>query len=201
VIESGKYPGADYNASGVVSLLQVYKTLSQVQWKHNIDFVFWDLQAYAFAGAYHYVKELKDEIQQKKLDFQGAIVLEMLGHDSKVFDQDKRNFNFEVHTSEIGMSHHSQEIALAKKIKQNVLKIKRLPINFEIKSKGFNRSDHWAFWAFQLPAILYTQNWEKDYNQKGHMTALDIPERINYRTLYQSTRFLAQGLGVWLMND
>jgi Zn-dependent M28 family amino/carboxypeptidase len=183
--ENESMPGADYNASGVAVALGLIELFSKLELKHNVEVVFFDYQGFAYLGSADYVKRIKD-----KKDILLFVNLEMLGHDSLLFDKQKKQGNMKLYTSKIGSSTYVEENKLAKRL----LKLGRKAggkVKFEIQQNGFDSSDHYRFWEQKIPAICFSQNWEEDFNQKNYQTPNDFPETLNQKSLYGAYKFIA----------
>ncbi|MCS1351941.1 M28 family metallopeptidase [Mechercharimyces sp. CAU 1602] len=69
-------PGANDNASGTATLLEVAKALSKEKFRHNIRFIFFGAEESGLIGAEKYVESLSDE---EKQDIAAMINLDMVG--------------------------------------------------------------------------------------------------------------------------
>jgi hypothetical protein len=172
VDEKSKMPGADYNASGVSINLNILRLLNKVPLKRTIRFVFLDAASLALLGAYDYIKNLD------KSNIFGVINLEMLGHDSVYFDKKKKNQNFKVYMRSKGEddSFYNTLTKLNSRLKYKTL--------FKPVKNSFDSSDHKRFWDAGIPSVVYTQDWENDFNAKRYQSANDFAESLNQKTLY-----------------
>jgi hypothetical protein len=194
VDENEKMPGADYNASGVAIGLQLIKILEQIPLENSIRIVFLDYSALGFQGASYHARNLKNE----KGKIVGVINLEMLGHDSKVFDKEKKLKNMQVYLRPLEQGGESDQkllnqfSLLAQKLKVN--------INFEPQYKLFQQSDSFRYWKQGIPSVTFTQNWDQDFNKKRYQSPNDIPETINQKTYYNAFKYMAISTLGWAMN-
>lgn len=178
-------PGADYNASSVSILLGLVKLLSPLPLKHSVKIVFLDAQSLGFLGAYDYAKKLKKQSDK----IVGVINLEMLGHDSKHFDTQKKHRNFKVYARDSKKDPEQTDINLYQNYSQ-LAKKSNQSIRFNLERNNFNNSDNFRFWEQGIPALTFTQNWEDDFNKK-YQSKNDFPETINQSTLFHAFKYLA----------
>lgn len=187
-------PGADYNASGVIIGLSLVKLLHDLDLKHTVRIVFLDAQAIGFLGSYDYAQKLKKE----KDSIWGVFNLEMLGHDSKKFDKKKKYKNYKAYARSIKNDPDSKDKKLFDKI-NSFNKKASVNIKFELNRNDFISSDNFRFWDEGIPAITFSQNWEDDFNPK-YQTGNDFPETLNQESLYNSYRYIAQGVLAHLLD-
>lgn len=186
-----KMPGADYNASGVAIALALVDLLYNQNIHHSIRIVFLDAQALGFLGAYDYAQKLKKE----KESIIGVVNLEMLGHDSKHYDKTKKYKNFKVYARDAVKDVKEDDINFLT-IFTKTTKKARVNIKFDLLRNNFNNSDHFRFWDVGIPAVVFTQNWEDDFNKK-YQSGNDFPETINQATFYAAFNFIARNtLGI-----
>jgi len=69
-------PGADDNCSGVAGVLEIARTLADVQTEKTIRFCFFDLEEWGLFGSRFHVSQ----IIKSKDDFDGIFVFEMIGY-------------------------------------------------------------------------------------------------------------------------
>ncbi|MBL7664644.1 MAG: M28 family peptidase [Bacteriovoracaceae bacterium] len=197
--EQEEMPGADYNASGVAMALNIIKLLAQVELEKSVRVVFFDYQGLGFLGSAHFIEELSKEVQKTKIDVNGLINLEMLGHDSKVFDKNKQNGNMALYLSRPSQSTHIRDRKLSTFFLNKGIEFTNT-VDFQIKDNGFDSSDHVRFWEKGFAAITFSQDWEDDFNNKNYQTPNDFPETINQDTYYQSFLFIAGATTAWVMD-
>lgn len=191
---NSKMPGADYNASGVAIALSLVDLLYNQDLYHSVRIVFLDAQALGFLGSYDYAQKIKEQ----KDTILGVVNLEMLGHDSKHFDKAKKYKNFKVYTRDSNKDPSHSDINFLKQFSKTTTKAK-VNIKFNLVQNNFNNSDHFRFWDIGIPAIVFTQNWEDDFNPK-YQSANDFPETINQQSFYNSFKYIARNTLGFLMN-
>jgi len=179
-------PGADYNASGVAIALELMKLLSKHDLENSVHIAFIDVQSLGFLGAHHYANSLESQ----KDNILGVINLEMLGHDSKLFDKMKRERNFNIYGRNAKKDPEAMDKTLYQKLTTIPEKIKP-NIKFKFVQNNFKKSGHFRFWDKGIPAITLSQNWESDFNSKGYQSPNDFPETINQQTLHYSLQYVA----------
>lgn len=183
--ESQRMPGADYNASGVAILLSLVKLITPLDLENSIEIAFIDAQSLGYLGAYEYAQDLKKD----KDNIVGVLNLEMLGHDSKVLDKDKKLKNFKVYMRSTKDDPDHLDERLYKTVTLLSQKLGGI-IRFEVEANNFKKSDHFRFWEVGIPSIVFTQNWDTDFNPR-YQTADDFPETINQKTFNFAYRYIA----------
>lgn len=190
--EKVSMPGADDNGSGVVLALKLIELLGKINLDKTIIVVFFDFQELGFLGSHAYLKKYKSHFEKKNLS--GFINLLMLGHDSKRTDALKKEGNMKVYLPREGLVPYQK----SRKLFNNIHKFgSTAKINFSMLANSFEYADSVNFWNNGFPALVYTQDWENDYNEKRHHTPNDFPETLNFNTLYQSYQYLAKGILGW----
>ena len=184
-------PGADDNASGVSILLGMIKALSKVSLKRNIKIIFFDFQELSQLGSKAYLDEFYPDLK-KNIEVEGFVNLLMLGHDSKT---KKRKGDFKAYVR----ANNSKDMALA----ENLIALGKRStssVRFEIASNELVHSDQIRFWEKGIPAVVFSQNWEEDYNKNRHHTENDFPETLNFNTLYKSYVYLTSAVMKWALD-
>ena len=181
--ESAKMPGADYNGTGVAIALNMIKAFPNIKPKLSVRFIFLDAASLGLLGAQYAAKNMNDK--EKVL---GVVNLEMLGHDSTLFDKKEKKKNMRVYLRS------GQEDLKFLKLFESQKKRSSYRNLFDVVQNNFERSDHAKFWASGIAAIVYTQNWENDFNSKRYQTKNDFAEAINQSTFYSSYKFIAEML-------
>lgn len=183
--ESDSMPGADYNASSVAILLSLVKLIHPLKLKYNIRVVFLDVQSLAFLGSKAYAESITSE----KENILGVINLEMLGHDSKIFDSKKKLYNFKAYMRDEKNDAEALDFKFYEQFSKLTKKLGTI-MKFEVDKNNFNNSDNFRFWDIGLACITLTQNWEDDFNKK-YQTKNDFPETINQQSLYYAYKNIA----------
>ena len=179
--ESQVMPGADYNASSVSVLLLLIERLKDLPLDIGIDIAFVDAQSLGFLGAYELAKEYKGK------NLVAVLNLEMLGHDSKVFDKKKKAYNFKAYARDKKMDEAFFETF------NKMAKKSQTPLRFTLLKNSFNNSDHFRFWDLGVPVLTFSQDWENDFNKK-YQSPNDFPETINQKSLYEAYKYLSFGV-------
>ena len=185
-------PGADNNGSGVAMALSMIEIFSKINLPVTVRIVFFDWEELGFLGSRAYVNEYFKSI--KKENFLGFINLVMLGHDSKTNDKLKKYGNMNVYLRPIREDQKlaSDLIARGKKITSRV--------KFSPIENSFNSSAHIHFWEKGLPAVIFTQDWENDFNAKRYHSPNDFAETLNTNTYYNSYLFISGAILSKLFN-
>lgn len=180
-------PGADYNGSGVAIGLGLVDRLSKANLVHTIRVVFLDYQGLGVLGAEHYAHSIKDEADKVI----GVMNLEMLGHDSKAFDKNKKTGNYALYLRDSkDLAGYKQDMELVKIFRRYESKC-RFSVRFKVKANGFKSSDHTRFWEKGFSAITFSQDWEDDFNHKRYQTKNDFVETLNQKSLWDSYRTIS----------
>jgi len=187
-------PGADNNGSGVAALLSLIEVLSEVELPKTVRIVFFDYQEFGFLGARAYVKKYLPALKKEKLA--GFVNVLMLGHDTKKDDKKKKLNNFKIYIRKENHSLHGKDLKLVKSLKSSGDK-SQSGIKFDIEANSFNSGDHVNFWDAGLAACTFSQNWEDDFNIKNHHTSNDFVETLNFKSLYNSFRYLGVSILSW----
>ncbi len=197
--ENENMPGADYNASGVTIALGIIQTLAQLELEVTTRVVFFDYQGFAYLGSSYFVDELSTEMKEKKWDILGFVNLEMLGHDSKIFDKKKLEGNMGLYISRPGSVTHLKEKKLAQKLLDFGDK-NAGAIDFRLVDNGMDNSDNTRFWEKGFASVTFSQDWENDFNEGHYQSPNDIPEALNQKTFYNSYLFIAGSVSALAMN-
>ena len=196
VLTVGKQPGADDNGSAVAIALGLIEVLSALDLPKTVRVVFFDFEEMGFLGSRAYLKKYKS--QMKKQKFAGFVNLEMLGHDTKRNDKEKRFGNFKAYIRKEETAGHGKD----KKLYQTLQKLGQemtSKVRFKLTPNGFNASDNINFWAEGFPAVTYSQNWETDLNPRYH-TSNDFVETLNLKTWYASYQYITGAILSWVFD-
>lgn len=186
-------PGADYNGSGVTVALGIIDRISKLDLKKTVKVVFLDYQTVGVLGSFH----LLDDLKSNRNNIKGVFNLEMLGHDSKFFDKNKKQGNLSLYLrSKSTKEGHKADLSLVN-IVHRYKKNCKYSVTFEEKANDFKSSDHIRFWNDGLAAITFSQNWEDDFNEKNYQTKNDFVETLNQKSLYDSFRTISCVLINW----
>ncbi len=186
-------PGADDNGSGVGIALGLIEVLSALDLPKTVRVVFFDYEELGFLGSRAYIKKYRKQI--KKQNFAGFVNLEMLGHDSKRKDKEKRYGNFKAYIREESVSGHSKDKQLYE-ILNKAGKDMTSKVKFKLLANGFKSSDHINFWGEGFAAVTFTQNWETDLNPRYHSSD-DFTETLNLKTWYASYQYITGSILSW----
>lgn len=171
-----KMPGADYNASGVAILLSIIKNLPRQTPNYSLRIVFSDLSTIGLKGSENFINNYKN-----RKNILGVINLEMLAHDSKFNDKQKKINNFKAYTPNVELRFVKKFFKYKKKSSKRNL--------FTIKEHKLFSSDNMPFEKEKIPVITFSQDWENDFN-KRYMTQNDFVESINQNTFYSAYTYI-----------
>lgn len=180
-----KMPGANYNASGVTVALALLKMFSSIDPVNSVRIALVDYSVFGFMGSEVLSEKMASRVQKGEEESLMVFNLEMLGQDTSALDTTKKLGNLCVYGPK-----DVAPTAETKKMIQNGEKITREVI-FEYRPNGYDGSDHIRFWEKGLPALVFSQNWEEDFNPKFYQTPQDTAETLNFKTLYHAYLSLA----------
>ena len=170
--------GADDDGSGVIAGLVIAKALRDINHEFGIRFVAFDLEERGLLGSKAYASFLESETKMD--DMLGLIQLEMLGWDG---DNDAK---FHVIDCDENTSPEITETVLNT--------IKQLDIKLIQNKACTNRSDHAAFWRYNKPAIVISQNFFGDDSNPCYHRSCDVFEKINLPYLQAITNATANSM-------
>jgi Zn-dependent M28 family amino/carboxypeptidase len=190
-------PGANDNASGVATLLELSRLLRETSDTHNLRFVgFVNEEAPFFATARQGSELYARKAREHGTKIELMIALETMGcysdePDSQRYPPLLRFFypdraNFLAMVSNFRCCGHLRRIVQAFRMSSD-FPVRQLVGPAAIP--GLSWSDHNAFWRQGYPAIMVTDT--AFYRYPYYHTALDTPERVCSRELAQVTLGLA----------
>jgi hypothetical protein len=194
-IIGGRQPGADNNASGVTILLTLIQILNEIDLPKTVRIVFFDHGEFGALGSKAYVKKYGD-YHKKNKKFAGYLDLVMLGHDTKFQDKLKKNGNMKIYTRKASDASYGLDLKLQNLMTRSGKKL-HSGVKFTPVANSFNSSGNISFWRAGLPAIVFTHDWENDYNQKLHHSSNDLIETLNMSTLYSSFHYIGGAVVAW----
>ncbi|HET6513668.1 MAG TPA: M28 family peptidase [Thermodesulfovibrionales bacterium] len=183
-------PGADDNASGVSSLLELARQIALRPLGKTVRLVAFTLEEPPFfmtsrMGSYVYAEGLRKE----GVKVYGMIALEMLGYFSddegsqfypaslfKWFYPDRGNF--------IAFVGNISSRAFTKRIRDSFRAVSSLPVeslNAVSCIPGVDFSDHRSFWKFGYPACMVTDT--AFYRNPNYHGPGDTPDTLDYRRM------------------
>ncbi len=184
-------PGADDNGSGVAIALALVQILSKIELPKTVRIIFFDYGELHALGSRAYVQEhLKD-----KEKIAGFINLLMLGHDSSITDKKKKSGNMKLYIQKSEASGHAKDLALAQFVSEMGGEISS-SVKVEIEASALPVRDNVSFWQAGIPALVFTGDWESDFNPRNH-TADDFVETLNQRSLYNNYKFALAATVGW----
>lgn len=193
-------PGADDNASGIATLLELAKIFSNKQTNRSIKFIAFVNEEPPFFKTEHMGSSIyAGSAKQKGENIKAALILETIGYYSdKPFSQhyplffgpfypNKANF--------IGVVGNFSSRWLVKEVVSNFKRHTQFPIesvvNFSFIS-GIDFSDHWSFWKEGYPAVMLTDT--AFYRNRSYHTYSDTYEKLNYESIAEIVNGLNEAL-------
>jgi hypothetical protein len=141
-LDSVSVPGANDNASGLVSVLLTARALKQLRPEHTVHFVAYDLEEVGSIGSSRYVESVVGPVRQREGEraIIGNINSDMIGYEPDVFDAVIGTCD-QAGTIDDALQRASKEIDS--------------PIYLSDICLG--RSDHTRFWEAGLPAAVLVE--------------------------------------------
>ena len=175
-LDSFNNPGASDNASGLVSVLSTARALKQLDPKHTVHFVAYDLEEVGLVGSTIYMGSTVDDIREQ--EGEGAIIgnvhSDMIGYDGGEFEAVMGTCGDRAGPIDEAVLRASEEIGS--------------PI--ELAGDCLGRSDHEHFWEAGLPAAILTDGTKYDgypwYHDPG-----DTIDKLNMPYLRSMIRLTA----------
>ena len=169
--------GADDDGSGVISSLTVARAIKDLSLKNTIRFVAFDEEERGLIGSKAYAKELARTGEISKVT---VFNIEMTGYDS---DSDGAFHSIDCDENTSGTL--TQAVMAA--ISSDHLALTKV-------AACTNRSDHAAFWDYDRPAIVISQNFfGGDGNPCYHRTC-DTVQKINWDYMTKMTQAAASAV-------
>lgn len=138
--------GADDNASGVATILELAKILSQHCFENTIIYAFWDQEEIGLVGAHNYAQQAKDNGDNLKVVYN----IDMMAYDNNndnIFDID----------------YNDTKGANGEGVKDDILQVLNT-YNFnltpQIVPNSSAASDNIAFWNRGFNTVLVGESWE-----------------------------------------
>ena len=156
--------GADDNASGTATVLELSKLLKNSKLKNNnYLFIFFSGEELGLFGSKYFTEHPTIDLQ--KINY--MINLDMVGR-----------LNEETKTITIGGYGTSPTWG-------NVLPEKTKTINVKFDSSGIGPSDHTSFYLKEIPVLFFFTGTHKDYHKPG-----DIADKIDYTGQYRILQYI-----------
>lgn len=152
-------PGANDNAASIGILLDVMNELIKRRLSLSVIFVFFDLEEYPYfltssMGSFYFYYHLPKTLRMDNL--QGAIILDLCGHDLAVHSRENALFAIGANTS----SYISEAIIRSQRALKN-LEVYRL-----VSRRYFHLSDHVIFDRHNMPNLFITGGPSPYYHTK-----------------------------------
>ena len=197
----GNQDGADDNASGVVGLLELAKSLKGKKLKYRIEMVAYTLEE----PPYFRTKNMGSFIHAKSLyenntDVYGMFCLEMIGY----FDDARKSQDYPIGPLSLIYGTRGNYITLVNKFSKgkfsrkfskqfkNQRLIKTKELMAPAKLPGIDFSDHLNYWAFDFSALMITDT--AFYRNKNYHENTDTIETLDLLRMSQVIESVYQTL-------
>jgi hypothetical protein len=183
-------PGADDNASGVAGLLELARLLSNRTFDKTIQIVAFTLEEppffrSRFMGSHVYAQSLN----QKGIDVEGVICLEMIGYftdepESQLFPVPFFRWIYPTKGNFIIIVGNIHSRSFLDRVKSGFKKGTDLPVESLSAIPllpGIDFSDHRSFWKFNYNAVMVTDT--AFYRNPQYHGIGDIPEILDYERM------------------
>lgn len=178
----GRSPGADDNATGVATLLEIARLLGPESTPRTLKLAFFDLEELGMLGSFAFVA-LEDNIA----DLHGTIVLDMIGYacherGCQQYPPGLPDRNFPKRgdfLAAIGDSEHRPLLqAIPNASKENLPEVVALPVPLRgIALPDLLRSDHAPFWLGGMGAVMITDT--ANFRSPHYHQATDTPDTLD----------------------
>jgi hypothetical protein len=165
---TSRAPGADDNASGVSSLLEIARIIMNINTQYTIQFVFFSGEEQGFWGSKHYAQKVKDE----NLDLMLVVNMDMCGETG--FLKDDKTSYIDIDEGNVHSSNNEQSKIFGEKMEQNAKDYTNLDIEFD----PIAFSDYMPFEAREYICIGAYDGSAEDHNPHYH-SSTDVPSNLN----------------------
>jgi hypothetical protein len=178
---TSRQPGANDNASGVASLLEVARIISNVKLGHTIRFVFFSGEEQGFWGSTHYAQELKAH------DVELHVVVNMDMCSEPGFLSTLTTANVDIDDDETGVDHDINQTEASKKFGLSMKALAETYTNLSIEFDPIDASDYMPFEARGYVCIGGYDGAAKPNNSHYHSDT-DIIDNLDLEFLTSVTR-------------
>lgn len=161
------YYGADDNASGVATLIEVAKQVAQQQYlfDRSILFAFFGAEEYGMIGSWYFLNRSFKQVG----DIVAMINLDMVGRSG-------RDNRIQAYTADANVE--LMEI-------MNTLSGRALSLAPTYTPTDYFPSDHRLFYEKGIPVVLFTSGVHRDYH-----TVRDTPDKLDYKQMEQLVEYV-----------
>lgn len=164
--------GADDDGAGTISALMIAEALAEEDNAPTLRFVAFDQEETGLLGSKAYAKAMKNAGEMSRL--KGLINLEMTS-----YDKDDDGAFHSIHCNENDSA--TLVSVMEQLITQAGIALRRV-------DACTNRSDHAAFWNYDRPAIVISQNFFGGDDNPCYHKACDTTKNVNWNYFHKLTR-------------
>lgn len=160
--------GADDNASGVATLIEVAKQIAQQNWlfRRSVIFAFFGAEELGMVGSWYFLNRSFGEVD----NIVAMVNLDMVGRSG-------RENRVQAYTADANIE--LMEI-------MNMLSGRALSIAPEYTPTDYFPSDHRLFYEKGIPVTLFTSGVHRDYH-----TVRDTPDKLDYRQMAHLSEYVS----------
>jgi Zn-dependent M28 family amino/carboxypeptidase len=175
---TSRAPGADDNASGVSTLLEIARIMLNVNTEFTIQFVFFSGEEQGFWGSKHYAQKVKDE----NLDLMLVINMDMCG-ETGFLDSDKTTY-IDIDDGSTGEQPSADQSEQSKFFGDKMEQNGKDYTNLDIKFDPIALSDYMPFEARGYICIgAYDGSADPEAHNTHYHNTTDIPSNLNMNFL------------------
>jgi hypothetical protein len=174
--------GADDDGAGTVSVLAIAHAIADLPLAIGVRVIGFDQEESGLIGSKAYARA---QSTAGTLDqIVGVLNVEMTGYDA-----DNDGAFHAIHCNENTSAEISARIAAA---------LTREPLALRIVNACTNRSDHAAFWTYDVPAIVVSQNFFGGDSNPCYHASCDRVDRMNFDYMTRVTKAMAIAVAEWV---
>ncbi len=174
-------PGADDNASGVATLLEISRLLGQGKVQHPIELVAYSTEEPPFYGKSSMGSAIHaKDLNTRGVEVAGMICLEMVGYysDTQPYPDDMLKWLYPKHGHFIGVIGRWEDRGLVRFVKKG---IKATPLMVQSCTMPMEDSDHRNYWCQGYSAVMITDTAMVRNNNYHDLT--DTANTLNYENM------------------
>ena len=178
-----RQPGANDNASGVASLLEIAQVIANLNLKHSIRFVFFSGEEQGFWGSTHYSQYLKDN----NVDLHAVLNMDMCAEPGYL--PTLTTANVDIDDGETGVDPDQAQTEASKNFGLSMKALAEAYTDLSIEFDPIDASDYMPFEARGYVCIGAYDGAAKPNNAHYH-SVTDVLENLDFRFLTSVTKMV-----------